>query len=364
MQHPIAPFRFFTLALMALFLGLPGKALAAAPGGVPGSASAVLLKSVIVIVFFAAIAIFLRFLYGPKGRWREKHWDAMNSEFKAIESDRALKKNALRRLAALQEKLEPLMAKEGAVFENYVRSFYTGDAAHDELFRLKYEHSNTVFKNAWALINGAQELQEPQVARALLLAALYHDIGRFEQIRQHRAFNDALLDHSRLAVHLLDEQRFMSGQSPAMRRLVRGAIALHSRADLPASLCAKTASPLLLVARALRDADKLGILTVMREAMKPSSHSDPAISIDLPELPGEYNPEAAQAVLKTRPVLRAHLKSRNDLRLRLVGWAGFMEFERARILLARSGDLEAIMAQLPHDDVMGQVRQYVRERLG
>lgn len=310
-------------------------------------------KSLIVVVFFGAIALFLRFLFGPGGRWREKHWDDMNAEFRRKTS-----------LAALQKDLEPLTTREGALLDEYIKGFYTGDAGRDELIRLKDEHSLGVFRNAWALIQGEEALREPRAARILLLSALYHDIGRFEQIRAQHDFRDNKgLDHAVLGARLLASPRFLTGESPETRRLVRAAVALHSRAELPARLYARGCSPFALAARALRDADKLDILRVMQEGLRPGTAGDPAISYGLPDEPEGYNPEVARAVLEKRPVYSADMRFCNDFRLRLCGWAGLLEFAAARRILAERGHMDAIMGWLPENEEMEMVREFVRREL-
>ena len=321
-----------------------------------------LVKSLIVITFFVIIALFLRFLYGPKGIRREKHWDDLNRDFNAREESKKARRAARQRIEGLQKELEPVMAREGAAFTEYARGFYSGDVEKDELYRLKDEHSNGVFKNAWMIIQGEPALQEPQTARAALLAALYHDIGRFEQLRAYNTFDDASsLNHAVLSAKILADQSFMPGENPQTRRLTRAAIAMHNRAALPASLDPE--SKLGLIARTLRDADKLDIIRIMQEALRPGSNSDPAISFNLPEEPCRYTASVARAVIDNRAVCRDDRRFRNDFRLYICNWAGFLEFTTSLRLLARSGHLENLLSWLPQDQSMNKVREAVRARL-
>lgn len=350
---------------MSIFSGL-AQAATLAPSA-PEAAdffSSPLARSVLVTFFFVLAALFLRFLYGPNGKLREKRWDEMNSEFKAAAEQAEDKKAAARRLTALQKELEPLLEREGRAFRAYVEPFYTGDEKRDELYRLKDEHSHGVFRLAWSIIQGEPELQQPQAARATLLSALYHDIGRFEQLRLYHSFNDReTVRHSALGAKLLADRRFMADETPEMRRIVRAAVALHSGAALPARLVAEPGSTLALAARALRDADKLDILRVMQEALRPGSASDPAISYSLPEEAGKYSPVVAKAVLEGRSVLHADMRYRNDFRLYVCCWVNFLEFGASLRLLARSGHLEQILGWLPEDEFMNKVRGAVKNRL-
>lgn len=353
---------------MNLFSSLAVTAsLPAAAATLPESAdifSGPLAKSAIVIFFFGLVALFLRFLYGPSGKLRGKEWDRLNEEFANAEEEKRRKQQSASRLSALQKELEPVLQKEGRAFREYVESFYSGDAQKDELFRLKDEHSHGVFRNAWSIIQGETELQKPFVARAALLAALYHDIGRFEQLKAYHSFNDREnVNHAVLGAKLLGNRRFMADETPETRRTARAAIVMHSGAALPARITRNPGSALALAARALRDADKLDILRVMQEGLRPGTSSDSAVSYNLPDEAGKYSPELALAVLEGRPVLAADLRWRNDFRLYVCSWSNLLEFKTSRRLLARSGHLDTVLSWLPGDALMDEVRQAVKNNL-
>lgn len=360
-------FKFIAL-VFALIIFINNQAFAAAPAKNDNIFAAFIEsaigKSIIVAIFFAVIALFLRFLYGPKGIFREKHWDQLNSESKIAEAEKSQHKKNLQHIIALQEELEPLMQKEGRRFKEYVQTFHTNDSSLNELYRLKEEHSAGVFSNAWLLIQGESSLQKPEVSRALLLAALYHDIGRFEQVRAHYSFDDKKsLDHALLGAKILANKAFMPKENAGMRRLVRGAILLHSRGELPEALRKSGHSQLALVSRALRDADKLDIIRIMQEALRPGSPSDPSIYYNLPDTPEAYSPEALAAVLENRVLRTSYMHFCNDFRLRICGWAGFLEFATTSQQLLKNGHLENILGWLPQDENMDEVRKISRERL-
>lgn len=321
-------------------------------------------KSVIVFMIFSGIALALRLLFGPKGLLREKRWDELNEEYRAAELAHNRRKNTISRLETLQEKFEPLLKHEGGVFSSYVQSFYTKNTANDELYRLKYGHSLLVLQNAWKLISGEEALQDVQTARTLLLAALYHDIGRFEQLRDYHTFMDTeSIDHARAGSKRLADLNFLSAESPALRRAVRTAIHLHSRAELPPGLRKNSATSLALAARALRDADKLDIIRVMHEQISRNEASEDTVYLGLADRPMDYNPEAAHDALKGRIIRGDQMATRNDFRLRLCGWLNLFEFPTSLGILARTGYMEKIMAELPDDELMNLVRGMVRKKL-
>jgi hypothetical protein len=317
-------------------------------------------KTLLVGLLFAGVMLFLRLLYGPRGLLREKRWDEMNKEFRIRENLRARRQRRRAELA-------PLLEKETAAFDRYVESFYSGAPEPDRHIRLKHLHSMRVLQNAWVIAAGEAVFNDvenepaargkPAPDRALLLAALYHDLGRFEQLKRYNTFRDAdSIDHGLLGSRLLARENFLAGESPALRRRVRGAVLLHNRLALPSRLETSFSHVLM----ALRDADKLDIISVMREELLPGVTPDPVTTLQLPDRPGAWNPRTLSAVLEDRPVLYADLLALNDFRLLLCSWALDLHFAAARTLLARRGIMEDILAGLPATAEMAQVRSRVR----
>ena len=87
-----------------------------------------------------------------------------------------------------------------ALFESFA-SMYLREHPGDML-RLKREHTYKVLAHARAIV--AQEGLASQEGRAALLAALYHDTGRFPQYIRWRTFSDAESEnHGYLGVHVV-----------------------------------------------------------------------------------------------------------------------------------------------------------------
>ena len=89
-----------------------------------------------------------------------------------------------------------------AFVENYVAGAQNGP------LRLKVEHSFRVLEHAELLatteLSAAPEAADQETARAALLAALYHDCGRFPQFRDYHTFMDAQsVDHAQLGVDVI-----------------------------------------------------------------------------------------------------------------------------------------------------------------
>ncbi|MDR2051509.1 MAG: HD domain-containing protein [Deltaproteobacteria bacterium] len=254
-----------------------------------------------------------------------------------------------------------VLEKETQVFTSYTETFYSGDGNLDKHLKLKYAHSLRVLRNAREIAGEEDAFRDnPQARRALLLSALYHDLGRFEQLRRYRTFRDAdSVNHGLLGARLLADPRFLVGENADGRKLTRAAVLLHNRLALPPRL----PSPLDVVSKALRDADKIDIIRVLQEEFRPGRVPDKTIVLDLPDDPGKYSPKALEELLAGRTVLYSSLGSVNDFRLLLCSWVSGLEFSASRRLLARDGRLETVMESLPRNADMDRARSYVRSRL-
>lgn len=247
---------------------------------------------------------------------------------------------ALTQGACTKMKNNTLLYFEQAEFEAYVASFLNGEAAHDAMYRLKKEHSLRVLENARQI--GAE--LPPAQARLLELAALYHDLGRFEQLRRFGTFLDAeSLNHGRLGSLLLREERFLRGLDRRERGLVRLAVLMHNRYDLPAKLAPELAP----FCQALREADQLDILGIMRREIAPGKTPDPTVVMGLRDEPGAYTPALLESAKTGQGVNYGAMRYVNDFRLLLYTWPARMRFAASRRILARQGHMAVILAGLP-----------------
>lgn len=250
-----------------------------------------------------------------------------------------MKNNTLLYLAA-----EPpgasLLQAELVEFEAYAAGFLNGRPEHDAMYRLKIEHCLRVLENARQI--GAE--LPPGQARLLELAALYHDLGRFEQLKRFGTFRDAdSVNHARLGSRLLQEERFLRGLARRGRGLVRLAVLMHNRYQLPAKLAVE----LIPICQALREADQLDILGIMRRELAPGNTPDPTVVLGLENKAGAYTPALLENTVAGRGVSYGAMRYVNDFRLLLCAWPAQMRFAASRRILARAGHMEVILAGLP-----------------
>ena len=227
---------------------------------------------------------------------------------------------------------------------------------------LKLEHSAKVLENAsrilehqplqldwadWAdWADRADWTDGAEFSRAALLAALYHDIGRFEQYTRWRTFTDAKsINHGQLACRVIKRNNFLESETSWVRRQVLTAVCLHNARSIPAGLN----SDYLPVLKLLRDADKLDIFRVMAWELRPGNVSDPAVIMHTRDLPGAYSPEILRLVRSGRTGSFADLSYLNDLRILLGSWIFDLNYPASKKILSEDGNYEKILAGLPQD---------------
>ena len=273
----------------------------------------------------AAIVFFLRFLYGPKGRFRDPEWDAWNEAARLqLEKEMDIKEFALFREA----------------FTAYARSWFTGDPKVGRHLTLKLDHSFRVCAHVSELAACEPALADREVSRALKIAALFHDVARFEQFVTFKTFADELSwNHGVIGARTVLRQGFIKKEPSAVRRLILGAVALHNRPVLPTALPEK----LRLVLSALRDADKLDILRVMEGHLKPDGIVDNVVLLHLADEPERCSPVVLSALEERRTALYRDMRYYNDFRIVLCTWVFDLHFPTALHIVKREGYIERII---------------------
>lgn len=91
------------------------------------------------------------------------------------------------------------------------------------------------------------------------ICAVFHDIGRFEQLRRYDTFLDHLsVDHAALSCEILMQENILEELPEKEREMVLTAIANHNRFAIEEGLSEDT----LLLCKLIRDADKCDIFRV------------------------------------------------------------------------------------------------------
>ena len=135
-------------------------------------------------------------------------------------------------------------------FTEYTAGFYKDDVFVNANLKLKEEHTRRVCDEMNYLTEflGLSESQR-LVAETI---ALFHDLGRYEQVTKYRTFSDARsVPHGPLAVQVLAGNNVLDNLEPRQRTVIEQAIILHATRELEGDLD----EDIGLFARLIRAAD-------------------------------------------------------------------------------------------------------------
>ncbi|WP_300668181.1 HD domain-containing protein [Desulfoluna sp.] len=247
-------------------------------------------------------------------------------------------------------------------FDEYTASFLTGVEDNDRNIRLKQEHTHRVCQESLFL---ADALNLDAKQRDLSeIAALLHDIGRFEQYRRFQTFaDDRSVDHARLGHATLKKKGCLDRIAPADKDLIERVVLYHNRAFLPE----EESEECLFHTRLLRDADKLDIWYVVTSYYaEMATKRNPTIELGLPDTPGISDKIHASLMNRT-VVLKEHMQNLNDFKLLQIGWVFDLNFVPALRRLETRGYLDMIKKALPMDpridEIYENIADYMHERM-
>ena len=219
---------------------------------------------------------------------------------------------------------------------------------------LKLHHTMQVLAHARAIVAGGRFA--PPLDRACLLAALYHDVARFEQYLRWHTFRDReSCNHGQWGVRILKREQRLKDEMPAVRKLVLAAVGLHNRFALPAGLPEGMAR----ICHAVRDADKLDILRVMDEHLSGPRPYCPTVVLSLPDDPALHSDKVLDDALAGRVAAYADLKSVNDFRVLLGTWFYDMHFPASRARFVAEGHARRLLTDLPATPAYAAARDHL-----
>jgi putative nucleotidyltransferase with HDIG domain len=248
-------------------------------------------------------------------------------------------------------------------FFEYVNGFTSDDPNVQQNFTLKIDHTLRVCDNIKTISRELSFTSEQlPVAET---AALLHDIGRFEQYSKYRTFLDGKsVNHAQLGLEIISRYNVLNTVEPQEKKLILDAVAWHNLAYLPG----EEAEQSLILAKMLRDADKLDIWKVVTEYFNVKSViKNDAIEFSLPDTPG-FSAQVYTDLLNGGIVKTTHLQNLNDFKLLLVGCVFDLNYSISLQLLRERMYLESIRDVLPKNkeinNIFDHVNNYINIKLG
>jgi len=232
-------------------------------------------------------------------------------------------------------------------FLDYTDSFK--DVPDAAPLRLKVEHTFKVYEHAKFIVSSLKDSITPEIGRAAVLAALYHDCGRFPQFSKYRTFLDAKsVNHAVLSFQTMRDRDFLLEETSRVRKLAQCAVLLHNRHSLSPML----ESDARFVTDVVRDADKLDIFRIMVGHLTSALPERDAVLLHVKDEPECWSSNIAEDVLAGRISSYSDLCYVNDFRLLLGAWMYELRFDATKKALAESGLMAEVLSQLPKDEAL------------
>jgi hypothetical protein len=208
----------------------------------------------------------------------------------------------------------------------------------DHPWVLKIEHTARVCDNICHL-GRCIDLTDGQMRMAEVIG-LFHDIGRFEQYRRYRTFNDRQsANHATMGIDVINKNAVLDMLPADEKTIIIDAIRFHNAPALPK----KKSAACKVFMRSIRDADKLDIWKVFADYFRHCQHPDPAIVQHLPDLP-QWEERIVKAITEKRMARFKDMKSLNDFRLLQLSWVFDLHFPET---FTFKPNKEAIWPRLP-----------------
>jgi hypothetical protein len=188
--------------------------------------------------------------------------------------------------------------------------------------------------------------------------ALFHDVGRFPQLKQYRTYKDHISEnHCLLALKVLADHDVLADLPEEEQSLIEKAIEFHGAKEVP-PMEERTTH----FAKMIRDADKIDIFTLLVENYRILAEAPDNFKWELeyPDTP-ECSPEIIDALLHRKLIDYHKIKTINDAKLMQLGWVYDVNFDWSLKQIYHRGYLQAIIDLLPKTDQIQRVTDCVME---
>lgn len=228
------------------------------------------------------------------------------------------------------------------LFTAYSSKHLNGDHTHDYHIQLKIDHSLRVLENAKKIIAG--EGITGHAADLGLLAALYHDVGRFQQFTKYGTYKDAdSVNHGRLGVLVLRSLELPRDIPEKDWRLIRAAVGQHNVKALNPKL-----PPLLTtVTQVVRDADKIDIYPLLLHHLEGTTDEKKVVIHHLDDTPDMYSKEVLDTVMANQICSYDILKYTNDFLILITSWLFTLNYRTSIPLFATDDHVHRAFSILP-----------------
>ena len=226
-------------------------------------------------------------------------------------------------------------------FNRYALTFMTGDESYDKNIEIKRVHTFEVLKFASEIASSLK--LDAEMFFISCVAALGHDIGRFEQYKKYRTYNDILSEnHAELSVNIMNSTGFLDNIESRSAEIIVSAVRYHNAMELPDDMDADVK----LVTEIIRDADKLDIYrVVLSRYNSPDPDTRHSIVLGLDES-DDISEWVVNAVLNRQKIPMKKLRTVNEFKMLQIGWVYDLNFPYSIRKLREKNYIPAIFSSI------------------
>jgi HD superfamily phosphodiesterase len=232
----------------------------------------------------------------------------------------------------------------------YMNSFTSEDDFINQNFRLKREHIERVISYSEEIARSIN-MSENSVMIARL-SALLHDIGRFEQFKEYRTFNDTVsLEHAEKAVIIVEEKGWLDRLTEKDQKIIKKSVLYHNKLSGPTNEDAET----LQYCNILRDADKIDIIDLtIKEYLQSNKNLNKAFALELENSISVSKP-IIKSLLEGKLPDRKEMKTITDFKLGQLAFVYDLNFKLSFSIVNKRQFLNKLFETLPKNDQIFEV---------
>ncbi|MGL1863513.1 MAG: HD domain-containing protein [Pseudodesulfovibrio sp.] len=215
----------------------------------------------------------------------------------------------------------------------------------------KQRHTMRVLNHVREIVKESGANQD--FCEAMEIAALLHDVGRFPQILDTNTYDDMVgYDHGEAGARILSKTDLLDSLPMDIRGVILSTVKYHNRAALPDNL----GPDALLVLEVVRDADKLDAIRNNLKYLTPDALHGKALKSGLTWHESEFSPVVYDLAKSRKLIPFGSINWSNDFILFLCCWIYDLHFNYAFTQLKESGNYEALLAKLPDNTLISDVK--------
>lgn len=212
-----------------------------------------------------------------------------------------------------------------------------------DAYALKYQHSIKVCENA--TIIASYLTTDKIIIKLSQIAALLHDIGRFPQFDKYKTFNDKLSeDHAELSVQTIIQDNILKSLNKNEQHTILTAIKLHNKFSIEKEQLDNAEE---MIARILRDADKLDIFRIMTDNEIYGKTGSVTNLLNQSNEP-VYSESIKKSIRNSELASFDNIKTTCDFRLLQLSWIFDVNYPITLEIINQNHYIQKLIEQLPN----------------